>query len=203
MSRAVSEQSPLVLLGAHVLHPLDGFAIQLFLNGDVRHRRGRRRACQCCSPGGNHTTSPGRISATGPPQRCARSKPAVTIRVWPRGWVCHALRAPGSNVTLAPRCARRSRRVEPRIAYGSGKPLGRSFARRFEPLRLISIPAPRVALHARVKGMSTTATVAVSTERRVNRIMPVPVKGITFTVSSWNTLVSDASASMVSLQDAW
>src|SRR6201988_2209655 len=58
--------------------------------------------CQCFSPGGNQTTSPGRISPTGPPQRCTRPQPAVTIRVWPSGWVCQAVRAPGSNVTLAP-----------------------------------------------------------------------------------------------------
>src|SRR5205807_10480240 len=58
--------------------------------------------CQCFSPGGNHTTSPGRISSTGPPQRCARPEPAVTIKVWPSGCVCHAVRAPGSKVTLAP-----------------------------------------------------------------------------------------------------
>src|SRR5581483_4187975 len=57
--------------------------------------------CQCFSPGGNQTTSPGRISSTGPPHRCARPQPAVTIRVWPSGWVCQAVRAPGSNVTLA------------------------------------------------------------------------------------------------------
>ena len=25
--------------------------------------------------------------------------PAVTISVWPSAWVCHAVRAPGSNVT--------------------------------------------------------------------------------------------------------
>src|SRR5438309_3580742 len=58
--------------------------------------------CQCFSPGGNQITSPGRISSIGLPQRCARPQPAVTIRVWPSGWVCHAVRAPGSNVTLAP-----------------------------------------------------------------------------------------------------
>src|SRR5580704_13631564 len=58
--------------------------------------------CQCFSPGENHTTSPGRISSTGPPSRCARPKPEVTISVWPSGWVCHAVRAPGSKVTLAP-----------------------------------------------------------------------------------------------------
>src|SRR5712692_4227965 len=58
--------------------------------------------CQCFSPGGIQTTSPGRISSIGLPQRCARPQPAVTIRVWPSGCVCHAVRAPGSNVTLAP-----------------------------------------------------------------------------------------------------
>src|SRR4029077_18186566 len=58
--------------------------------------------CQCFSPGANQTTSPGRISSIGPPWRCARPQPAVTIRVWPSGWVCQAVRAPGSNVTMAP-----------------------------------------------------------------------------------------------------
>src|SRR5204863_1244222 len=59
--------------------------------------------CQCFSPGANQTTSPGRISSTGPPQRCAHPSPATTISVWPSGWVCQAVRAPGSNVTFAPR----------------------------------------------------------------------------------------------------
>ena len=59
--------------------------------------------CQLFSPGGNQTTSPARISSIGPPQRCARPQPAVTIRIWPSGWECHADRAPGSNVTMAPR----------------------------------------------------------------------------------------------------
>src|SRR3954471_1574586 len=58
--------------------------------------------CQCFSLGGNQTTSPGRISSTGPPSRCAHPQPAVTISVCPNGCVCHAVRAPGSNVTLAP-----------------------------------------------------------------------------------------------------
>src|SRR3954469_10759308 len=58
--------------------------------------------CQCFSPGGNQTTSPGRSSSTGPPHRCARPQPAVTTNVWPSGCVCHAVRAAGSNVTLAP-----------------------------------------------------------------------------------------------------
>src|SRR5213080_3943766 len=58
--------------------------------------------CQCFSPGGIQITSPGRISSIGPPQRCARPQPAVTISVWPSGCVCHAVRAPGSNVTRPP-----------------------------------------------------------------------------------------------------
>src|SRR5215216_6726967 len=58
--------------------------------------------CQCFAPGGIQTTSPGWISSTGPPQRCTHPQPDVTIKVWPSGWVCHAVRAPGSNVTLAP-----------------------------------------------------------------------------------------------------
>src|SRR5215831_14174601 len=58
--------------------------------------------CQCFSPGANQTTSPGRICSTGPPSRCARPLPTVTISVCPSGCVCQAVRAPGSNVTLAP-----------------------------------------------------------------------------------------------------
>src|SRR5207302_4428896 len=54
--------------------------------------------CQCFSPGGNQTTSPGRISSTGPPHRWARPQPETTISVCPSGWVCQAVRAPGSNV---------------------------------------------------------------------------------------------------------
>src|SRR5262249_39770455 len=57
--------------------------------------------CQCFSPGANQTTSPGPISSIVPPSRWAHPQPAVTIRVCPKGWVCHAVRAPGSNVTLA------------------------------------------------------------------------------------------------------
>src|SRR3954462_548898 len=58
--------------------------------------------CQCFSPGSNQTTSPGRTSSIGPPSRCTQPEPLVTISVWPKGCVCHAVLAPGSNVTLAP-----------------------------------------------------------------------------------------------------
>lgn len=57
--------------------------------------------CQCFSPGANQMTSPGRISSTGPSSRCTQPQPAVTINICPSGCVCHAVRPPGSNVTLA------------------------------------------------------------------------------------------------------
>src|ERR1700733_1533785 len=99
--------------------------------------------CQCFLPGGHQITSPGRISSLGSPQHCVQPHPAVTINVCPSGWVCHAVRAPGSNVTNAPNARagsgglnRGSMRTEP-VKFSAG-PLreGR------EPLRLISIVAP-------------------------------------------------------------
>src|SRR5438270_7838332 len=96
--------------------------------------------CQCFSPGGNQTTSPGRISSTGPPSRCAQPHPAVTMSVWPSGWVCHAVRAPGSKVTVAPETSAGSG------AWKSGSirtlPVNHSagpFADGCEPIRLISM----------------------------------------------------------------
>src|SRR6201985_2947446 len=58
--------------------------------------------CQCFSPAGIQTTWPGRISSIGPPTLWVQPQPAVTISVCPNGCVCHAVRAPGSNVTAAP-----------------------------------------------------------------------------------------------------
>ncbi len=54
-------------------------------------------------PRANQITSPGRISSIAWPTLCALPQPAVTIKVWPNGCVCQAVRAPGSKVTLAPR----------------------------------------------------------------------------------------------------
>src|SRR5205823_4817799 len=96
--------------------------------------------CQCFSFGGHQTTSPGRISTFGPPALCTHPNPDVTIRVWPSGCLCHAVRAPGSNVTLAPRTRAGSG------ASNSGSmrtvPVNQSagpFAEGCDPLLLISI----------------------------------------------------------------
>src|SRR2546421_4032877 len=58
--------------------------------------------CQCFSPGGHQTTSPGLISSFGPPSLCTHPHPEVTIRVCSSGCVCQAVRVTGSNVTLTP-----------------------------------------------------------------------------------------------------
>src|SRR5580704_10823195 len=58
--------------------------------------------CQCFLSGGHVMTSPGRISSFGSPQHCVHPRPERTIKLCPQGCVCHAERAPGSNVTLAP-----------------------------------------------------------------------------------------------------
>src|SRR3954465_12605041 len=55
--------------------------------------------CQCFSPGGQITTSPGRISRFGPSAHFTQPQPAVTISPWPSGCVCQALRGPGPEVT--------------------------------------------------------------------------------------------------------
>src|SRR3981189_2230815 len=59
--------------------------------------------CQCFSPGGHQTTSPGRISCFGPPSLCTHPHPEVTIRVCPSGYFGHGVRAPGENITLTAR----------------------------------------------------------------------------------------------------
>src|SRR3954471_5394009 len=99
--------------------------------------------CQCFSPGENQTTSPGRISSIGPPQRCARPHPAVTMSVCPSGCVCHAVLAPGSKVTLAPAARagsgawkRGSIRTVP-VNHSAGP-----FPDGCEPIRLMSMISP-------------------------------------------------------------
>src|SRR6476646_4660785 len=106
--------------------------------------------CQCFSPGENQTTSPGRISSMGPPSRCAQPQPAVTMRVWPSGCLCHAVRAAGSNVTMAPPARAGvsplngvSIRTEP-VKYSAGP-----FVDGCEPLRLMSIAGSPMACGVR------------------------------------------------------
>src|SRR5450830_1619974 len=59
--------------------------------------------CQCFSPGGIQTVSPARTWRIGPPQVCTWPMPDVMCKVCPSGWVCQAVRAPGSKRTQAER----------------------------------------------------------------------------------------------------
>src|SRR5256714_181008 len=59
--------------------------------------------CQCRSLGGHQITSPGPPSTFSWPSLRNQPQPAVTMSVCPSGCQCHAVCAPGSNVTLAPR----------------------------------------------------------------------------------------------------
>src|SRR5919107_377031 len=96
--------------------------------------------CQCFSPGSNQTTSPGRSASIGPPSRWARPKPAVTMSAWPRGCVCHAVRAPGSKVTALP--AARAGAAAPNRGSIRTVPVNHSagpLPEGCEPLRLMSI----------------------------------------------------------------
>jgi adenylate cyclase len=61
--------SAAVLVVGNLLHPVYGLAVETLLYGDVRHRRGRRCTVPMLLACGNQTTSPARISSTGPPAR--------------------------------------------------------------------------------------------------------------------------------------
>jgi hypothetical protein len=118
----------MVLLIGDVLHPVESLAVEFLLNSDMRHSAGCSGPVPVPFTGRNQATSPGRISSTGPSGRCSQPSPAVTISVCPSGSVCHAVRGPDSNLTLAPETRAGIGPVGQRIdAYASGEPIGRSF----------------------------------------------------------------------------
>src|SRR5262245_50976573 len=69
------------------------------LNGYVRHPRGGCSPMPVFDARRYPDDIPGLISCFCPPACWIQPVPAVTIRIWPSGWVCHTERAPGSNVT--------------------------------------------------------------------------------------------------------
>ena len=58
--------------------------------------------CQCLCSAGHQRMSPEWNSSFGPPSIWVQPTPSVTMSVWPAGWVCQAVRAPGSKRTIAP-----------------------------------------------------------------------------------------------------
>ena len=92
-----------VLFVADFLHPLNYLAVECFLNRDVRHSSRWRGAV----PVPLFRRTPDHIAGTNfdfrLPSLCTQPQPAVTMSVCPSGCQCHAVCAPGSKVTLAPR----------------------------------------------------------------------------------------------------
>ncbi len=89
-----------VLLVADLFEPVPDFAIQRLLNGDMRHRDGRA----CAMPmllsrrNPNDIAGPDFLDRTSPalhPTYTGSDDQSLTSR-----WVCLAVRAPGSKVTL-------------------------------------------------------------------------------------------------------
>lgn len=88
-----------VLTGRDFFHPCHAFAVFALTDGEVRHGAAGAAPCQCFTFGRQMTTSPWCMVLIGPPHSWVRPVPKVTISVWPRGWVCQSVRAPGSKVT--------------------------------------------------------------------------------------------------------
>ena len=150
-----------------MFQPVHGLAIELLLNRDVGHRRRWRRPMPVLFAWREPDDVTGPNLSIGPPQRWARPTPDVTSSVWPSGWVCHAVRAPGSNVTLA-RAARAGtgasnngsmRTVQ--VNHSAGP-----FAEGCEPLRLISISPLGVAAETRTNENVRVASAVRKTDRR-------------------------------------
>src|SRR6184192_2485685 len=118
-----------VLLVADLFHPFHGLAIELFLNGDVRHGGGCRGAVPMLLTRRNpdHVTGPNLLDRASPTLRAATARRhdqrlAEWVRVPCR---------PGTGLErdAGARHARRIRGLEQRVdTYSAGEPLSRSSA---------------------------------------------------------------------------
>src|ERR1700761_3865114 len=121
----------LVLIVAHFFHPVDSFAVELFLNGDVSHGRGRRRAMPMLFAGREPDDVAGTdfFNSTAPflsaPATVGHDQGLAERMRVPRGARTRFkgnLRADGASG---------STRLEQRInAYRAGEPIRRTFAGR-------------------------------------------------------------------------
>ena len=150
-----------------MFQPVYRLAIELLLDCEVGHRRRWRRPVPVLFAWREPDDVTGPTLLDRPTPAWARPTPDVTISVWPSGWVCHAVRAPGSNVTLAPAAragtgASNSGSMRTVPVNQSAGPL----ADGCEPLRLISISPPGVAAEARTNENVTVASAVCKTDRR-------------------------------------
>ena len=131
MQAALKSRLPLVVFGSDVLHPVHGLAIELFLNGDVRHSRGRCGAVPMLLTWMEPDDVPGSndlfwaILALRP-SAAGRDDQGLTERMGMPGST--SARLEGNAGTHR---AGRSGRFKQRInADSAGKPLGGAFLRR-------------------------------------------------------------------------
>lgn len=87
------------LLISDELAPFDVLAVLHVGNRDVAHAGLVGCPVPMVHATGIQTTSPGLISRFALPSCCTHPLPEVTIRIWPAGCVCQAVRAPGAKVT--------------------------------------------------------------------------------------------------------
>jgi hypothetical protein len=98
--------------------PRSRFGGWCLLDGDVLHGAGRTRAVPMLLSRRKPHNSPGGISSTDPPQRCARPTPDVTMSVWPSGCVCQPCASNnGSTRTVASTIPRK--RFRDSLPYGT------------------------------------------------------------------------------------
>src|SRR5579862_5622650 len=88
---------------ADLFHPIDGLTVELFYNSDMRHRGGRGLAVTMLDAGRTPDYIPGPDFLFAPIPALRPAAAGRDDHVCPRGWVCHAVRAPGSKVTKAPK----------------------------------------------------------------------------------------------------
>ena len=119
-----SHDSFAVLLVADLLHPVDHLAVQLFLNGDVRHGGGRRGAVPVLLAGRepDHVTGPDLLDGAAPalhPAAAGRDDQRLAERMRvPRGSRTRLERDAGAETQG------RIRRLKQRIdANGAGEPV--------------------------------------------------------------------------------
>lgn len=83
-----------------MLTPQRRYALVIsLLQREVNHRTILSGAVPVPLGGLDQTTSPALRTSTSPSERPIRARPHMTSSAWPNGWLCHAVRAPGLNVT--------------------------------------------------------------------------------------------------------
>ena len=87
---------------AYLFHPGDGIAIEFFCDGGMRHRGGWRGSVPVLCSGWNPDDIPFSYLLNRASPLLNPTNPGCNDQSLAEGCVCHTVRAPGSNVTLAP-----------------------------------------------------------------------------------------------------